>query len=259
MESWFKQGGRGGREVKVYINSLWTSFNHLSIHHSPTSQTPSFRLHHQISIIHQFSKMRLQILTLLCSLCVLVLATGKVEDKENIREILNLFSLLTDEKKYDKVDKVFTRDATFEPGEGPVKGTPAIANFLKNQIPDTVTTYSQTTTNLIKFVPPFDKEGRSDRAEAVSYTFVIFFGAGNSTKEYLLPIKYLDKEIVRTKEPGSGGWRIKKRKLEVVVSFNTSHKTPLCRLSSSSSSSSTSILFFQNSLLQYLVADPSNL
>ncbi len=227
----------------MYINSLWASFNHLSVHHSPTYQTPSFRLHHQISIIHQFSKMRLQILTLLCSLCVLVLATGKVEDKENIEDLFSRFSLLTDGKNYGKVDKVFTRDATFEPGEGPVKGTPAIANFLKKKIPDTVTTYSQTTTNLIKFVPPFDKEGRSDRAEAVSYTFVIFF-AVNSTKEYLLPIKYVDKEIVRTKEPGSGGWRIKKRKLEVVVSFNTSHKTPLCRLSSSSSSS-TSILFFQ--------------
>lgn len=187
--------------------------------------------------------MRLQILTLLCSLCVLVLATGKVEDKENIEDLFSFFSVLTDEKKYDKVGKVFTPDATFEPGEGPVKGTPAIANFLKKQIPDTVTTYSQTTTKLVKFVPPFDKDGRSDRAEAVSYTLIIFF-AGNSTKEYLLPIKYVDKEIVRTKEPGFGGWRIKKRKLEVVVSFNTSHKTPLCRLLSASSSS-TFILFFQ--------------
>lgn len=192
--------------------------------------------------------MRLQVLTLLCSLCVLVLATGKLEDKFDIKDLFSAFAFLVDEKKFDKLGKIYTPDATFEPGEGPVKGTPAIANFIKEFIPDTVTSYSQATTNLIKFLPPFDKEGRSDRAEAVSYTFYIFFGAGNSTKEYLLPIKYVDKEIVRTKEPGFGGWRIKTRKLEVVVSiFHIPTKHLLCRLSSSSSSSSssTSILFFK--------------
>ncbi|MCJ1348168.1 hypothetical protein MMC31_006399, partial [Peltigera leucophlebia] len=166
--------------------------------------------------------MRLQILTLLCSLFVLVLATGRLEDKSNIEDLLNAFNLLIDEKKYSKLGGIFTPDVTYDPGPGkdpgqPVRGLDAIINIPKTEIPDTVASYTQLSTKLIKFVPPFDKEGRSDRAEAVSYNFYLFFGAGNLTGEtYFFYVKYLDKEIVRTKEPGFGGWRIKFRKLELV-------------------------------------------
>lgn len=173
--------------------------------------------------------MQLQILNLLCSLFVLVLATGKLEDKSDIDDLLNTFNLLIDRKKYSELGKIFTSDVTYDPGPGKapgqlVQGLSAIINIPKNEISDTVVSYTQLSTKLIKFVPPFDKEGRSDCAEAVSYNFYSFFGADNSTVEtYFFYIKYVDKEIVRTKEPGFGGWRIKFRKLELVVSFTSSN------------------------------------
>lgn len=169
--------------------------------------------------------MRLQIFTLLCSVFVLVLATGKLEDKSDIDDLLNAFNLYIDGKQYSKLGEIFTRDVTYDPGprKDPgqlVQGLDAIINIPKTEIPDTVVSFTQLSTKLIKFVPPFDRKGRSDRAEAVSYNFNLFFGAGNLTGQtYFFYIKYVDKEIVRTNETGYGGWRIKFRKLELVVSF----------------------------------------
>jgi len=175
--------------------------------------------------------MRLQILTLVCSLSVLVLATGKVEDKDNIRDLFNAFVFTIDERKPDQLATIFARDATVVVEEQVVKiltgnatvegdliiqGITAIVKFVGGLFPDSVKSYGQPTPDLIKFVPPYDKDGRSDRAEAVSYTSFLFFGAGNSTKELLLPFKYVDKEVVRTNDRGFGGWRIKNRKVELV-------------------------------------------
>lgn len=169
--------------------------------------------------------MRLQILTLLCSLFVLVLATGKLGDKSYIDDLLNAFNFCIDGKQYSNLGQIFTPDVTYDPGPGKdpgqlVQGLDAIMNIPKKAIPDTVVSYTQLTTKLIEFVPPFDKNGRSDSAEAVSYNFNSFFGAGNLTGQtYFFYVKYVDKEIVRTNETGFGGWRIKFRKLELVVSF----------------------------------------
>lgn len=175
--------------------------------------------------------MRLQILTLVCYLFVLVIATGKLEDKSNIEDQLNRFNLIVDEKEYSRLGEIFTPDVVYDEGpdvpDRPVRGVAAIKDILKKIIPAKVVSYSLLSTKFIKFIPPFDKEGRSDRAAAVSYSSFIFFGAGNLTGEsFFLFIKYEDKEIVRTKEPGSGGWRIKNRKAELIVSLNF-HK-PTC-------------------------------
>jgi len=166
--------------------------------------------------------MRLQILTLLCSLFALVLATGKLEDKSDLEDLLNAFNLIIDEKKYNRLHEIFTPDIVYYPGPfkdsgRPVRGLPAIINIAKG-IPATFDSYSHLGTKLITLVPPFDKEGRSNRAEAVSYNVDAFFsGAGNSTGDSLiLFIKYVDKEIIRTKEPGFGGWRIKSRSIELI-------------------------------------------
>lgn len=185
--------------------------------------------------------MRLQILTLVCSLSVLVLATGQVEDKDNIRDLFNAFAFTIDERKPDQLDEIFARDATAvieeqvvrilsgnatAEGDVTIQGITAIVKFVGGLFPDSVKSYGQPTANLIKFVPPYDKDGRSDRADAVSYTSFIFFGAGNSTKELLLPFKYVDSEVVRTNETGFSGWRIKNRRVQLVVSFpSICHKT----------------------------------
>lgn len=170
--------------------------------------------------------MRLPILALVCSLSVLVFATGKLEDKDNIRDLFSAYALAFDEKKFDKFGSIFTRDATFEAkGEDPIKGVTAIAKYLEAFVSRNVTTFTEISTILIKFVPPLDREGRSDRAEALSYAGITIFSGGNSTKVFFLPLKFTDREIVRTKERGFGGWRIEKRKAEVDVSFpSTSHK-----------------------------------
>lgn len=163
--------------------------------------------------------MRLQILTLICSLSVLVFATYKFEDKDDIRDVLNAYALGFDAKKYDQLDKIFTPDVAFEGGDVPPgKGLPALEKTLRQLIPANVTSTSHVTTNLIKLLPPFDNEGRSNRAEAVSYTLFFFFAPGNATKEVIFTIRYVDKEIVRTKEREFGGWRIKNRKSELIVS-----------------------------------------
>ena len=197
--------------------------------------------------------MRLQILTLLCSLFVLILATGKLEDKSDIEDLLNAFNLIIDGKKYNRLHEIFTPDIVYYPGPGkdpgqPVRGLPAIIDIAVKGIPVTVDSYSQLGTKLIKLVPPFDKEGRSNRAEAVSYNFDAFFSsAGNSTgKPLFFFIKYVDKEIIRTKAPGFGGWRIKSRRLELIVSY-TSRNT--CAAAS---------ILFHRVFTQYVV-DPSNL
>ena len=223
--------------------------------------------------------MRLQIFTVVCSLSVLVLATGKVEDKDNIRDLFNAYAFTIDGQNFDQLDKILTRDATFvvgdqvakvfpgnatsssgvEGGGVTFKGLSAIEKFIGGLVPDSVKSYAQPTANLIKFVPPYDRDGRSDRAEAVSYTSFTFFGAGNSTKEILLPFKYVDKEIVRTNERGFGGWRINNRKVELVVSFpSTCHKTLMPPVIVTIIIIQPSILF-SNSVVQYLVVDPSNL
>lgn len=168
--------------------------------------------------------MRLQILTLVSYLFVLVIATGKLEDKSNIEDLLNAFNLLVDEKKYSRLGEIFTPDVVYDEGpdvpDRPVRGVAAIKDIIKKAVPAKVVSYSLLSTKLIKFIPPFDKEGRSDRAAAFSYSTFVFFGAGNLTGEsFILFVKHEDKEIVRTKEPGSGGWRIKNRKDELIVSL----------------------------------------
>ena len=82
--------------------------------------------------------MRLQILTLLCSLIVLILATGKFEDKDNIGDLLNSFNLLIDKKEYYKLGDIFTPDVTYNEGPGKasgslVRGSPPSSTSLKKK------------------------------------------------------------------------------------------------------------------------------
>lgn len=167
--------------------------------------------------------MRLRILTLLCYLTVLVLATGKLEDKSDIDDLENSVVILTDDKKYVEISQLFTRNATFDPGPGnpvrPIQGRPAIVAELRRLIPGNVTSFSQLGTKLIKFNPPFDSDGRSNRASAITYVTIIFSSAGNSTGPLSVFLKVVDKEIVRTNETEFGGWRIHERELVPVVSF----------------------------------------
>lgn len=175
--------------------------------------------------------MRLRILTL-CYLSALVLATGKLEDKSNIADLENALILDIDDKKYVKASELFTPNATYDPGPGPFRpfeGRPAIADFYRKSFHN-ITRFGQLGTQLIKFYPPFDKEGRSDRASAVSYNTLTFFGAGNSTEVFIVFVKVVDKIIVRTKEPEFDGWRIHNRKLEFIVSFTSTNS--LCRVAS---------------------------
>lgn len=176
--------------------------------------------------------MRLRILTLLCYLSVLILATGRLKDQSEIDDLQNLLLFLVDDKKFVQASELFTPNATYDPGpEFPVRpfqGRSALVDYLEKTIPDNVSTFAQLGTKLIKFIPPFNKDGRSDRAEAVSYVTFTFFGADNSTE--IIFFKFEDKEIVRTKEPGFGGWRIQNRKQKLVVSFQFHNY--LCRLSS---------------------------
>lgn len=171
--------------------------------------------------------MRLQILTLLCSLFAFVLATDKLEDESNIKALHNVFNFIFDRKQFNELGGIFTTDVTYDPGpvQGlrPVQGLPNVI-FTLSTFPNTTTTYTILSTQLIKFRPPFDKEGRSNLAESVSYSTFVNFGSGNLTGEvFIIFAKYVDKEIVKTNEPGFGGWRFRNRKFESVVSSPTTN------------------------------------
>ncbi|MCJ1347850.1 hypothetical protein MMC31_006080, partial [Peltigera leucophlebia] len=158
--------------------------------------------------------MRLQILSL-CSLFAIVLATGKLEDKSNIEDITAAFNLIFDRKDFAKLATIFTPDVTYDAGAGPIQGRSNVVYTLSNIIPNTTTTYTILGTQLIKFLPPFDKDGRSNLAESVSYSTFVNFGGGKLAGQSLFNFaRYVDKEIVRTNEPGFGGWRFKNRKIE---------------------------------------------
>lgn len=165
--------------------------------------------------------MRLAILTILCSLFASVLAVN-LKDRSNVEDLSAAFNLILDEKKFSDLDKVLSPDVTYDAGTGPVQGLPAAIDILSKVLPSKSPTYSTLGTQLIKFLPPSDKEKRSNFAEAVTYSTIVNFGTGNLTGEFFIVFaKYEDKEIVRTKQPGFGGWRFKNRKFIVVVSFPT--------------------------------------
>ena len=166
--------------------------------------------------------MRRAILTLLCSLLnfVIVSAATKLQDRDDIKDLTAAFLFLIDAKKFNELGKVLSPDVTYDPGNGPVQGLPAAIAALSKVIPPETTTFNKLGTQLIKPLPPLDnKDKRSNRAESISYTQLKASGSGNLTGEtFSLFAKFLDKEIVRTSQPGFGGWRFKNRKFEAVVS-----------------------------------------
>lgn len=173
------------------------------------------------------SRIRLQILSLVLFLFALVLATDKLDDKFNIEDLNASFNLIFDGKDFEQLGTIFTPDVTYNSGVDAVQGLPNVISTLSTFIPNTTTTYTTLGTQLIKFRPPFDKEGRSKLAELVSYSIFVNFGGGNLTgQSYIIFARYVDKEIVKTNEPGFDGCRFKNRKFEIVVSFY------LCRVAS---------------------------
>lgn len=107
----------------------------------------------------------------------------------------------------------------YNPGAEDIQGLPNVIS-ASSTYPNTTTTYTTLGAQLIKFRPPFDKEGHLKLAESVSYSTFENFGSGNLTgQNFIVFARYVDKEIVKTNEPGFGGWRFKNRKFESVVSF----------------------------------------
>lgn len=196
--------------------------------------------------------MRLAFLTLLCSLFVSVVLAVNLEDKSNIEDLTAAYNFLVDDKKFSDFGKVLTSDVTYDPGNGPVHGIPATIEAISRIIPSTTITYLSLGTQLIKFRPPFDKEKRSNLAESISYSTFVAYGTGNLTGEYfLITARFVDKEIVRTREPGFGGWRFRNRKFEAVVSF-TPTKINLCPKYLSSSFLPYHICCSNESMEQYV-------
>lgn len=169
--------------------------------------------------------MQLALLTLFCSslffVSVVVAANVNfLEDKSKIEDLTAAYNFLTDDKRFSDLGNVLTPDVTFDPGTGFVKGIPATIDALLVIIPNTTISYFTLGTQLITFLPPFDKYGRANLAESVSYSTFVGYGTGDLTGQYfILDARFVDKEIVRTKQSGFGGWRFRNRKFEVIVSF----------------------------------------
>lgn len=156
------------------------------------------------------------------SVVVATVNVNILEDRADIEDLTAAYNFLTDDKKFSDFGNVLTPDVTYDPGTGAVKGIPASIEALLVIIPNTTITYFTLGTQLITFRPPFDKYGRSNLAESVSYSTFVAYGTGNLTGQYfIIDARFVDKEIVRTKQSGFGGWRFRNRKFEVIVSFFT--------------------------------------
>lgn len=80
--------------------------------------------------------MHLRILTLLCCLSVLVLATGKLEDKSDIEDLEKALVLVVDDKEYVKASQLFTPNATTTRARarfGPWRAALPLLNSIENR------------------------------------------------------------------------------------------------------------------------------
>ena len=130
----------------------------------------------------------------------------EIPDKQHIRELQNRYSYAIDSGHYDKLDGMFTPDATYHF----VTGSTDNIEALKKTIQDAL--QPLTSSQHINGNQWADIEG--DRATAGCYFTVHMFKEGVADGEHFEMGGRYDDELVRTSE----GWRFSKRAITILWS-----------------------------------------
>lgn len=159
--------------------------------------------------------------SLLLSTLFYCLAFGSPSDIDNIVKVSADEVRYLDKKDFASFSKVFTKNATYNAGEGPnVYGIPSIQKVLANIVKD-VPSQSALSTTSINLLPPYDEQGSASAAEAEIYTTDTFFGRGDLSGQVLVFFaKYVDKYEKTADVATYGGWRISQRFFVSFVSTN---------------------------------------
>ncbi len=144
-----------------------------------------------------------------------------LEDYTYIKAEIDAFNVISDNKNFVEYSRIFLPNATYDPGNGPVRGVANIQALFASQLlqPDTVSQFSSST-QLIELHGPFDALGAASTATAVTYTNIIFFGQGSSAGQLrVFYAKYSDTLAKTGDFAPFGGWKFASRKYSEFVSY----------------------------------------
>ena len=148
------------------------------------------------------------------------LALGSPSDVLYIEKLSADEAQKLDNKDFDGLEKIFTKNATYNAGEGPnVYGIDNIKPLLASILPPEVISQSTITTSSITLLAPFDEQGAAGSAVGVVYVTASYIGQGDLEGQGLFFFaKYKDKYVKTGDFARYGGWRISERLFVAFVS-----------------------------------------
>ena len=163
--------------------------------------------------------MRLHILLLaLASFLFSTPSLSSPSDVLYIRKLISDFAINLDLKNFKAFEVEFISTATYDPGNGPVKGVPAIQKALAAIVANNVT-QSSLTTQSINLAPPFDIQGAAGKASAITYAIVSFIGQKADAGKVFIFYGLFKDNLVKTGDFANyGGWKFSDRKFVTLVS-----------------------------------------
>lgn len=136
-----------------------------------------------------------------------------------IRNLAADFSINLDTKNFKGLDVEFIPTATYDAGNGAVKGISAIKEILA-LIVRNVTTQSSVTTQSVSLGPPFDVQGAAGTASAIAYAIVTNLGTGAEEGKAFTVYGYWNDTLVKTSDFADyGGWKFSSRVFKSLVSL----------------------------------------
>ena len=128
------------------------------------------------------------------------------------------FSINLDLKNFKAFEVEFIPTGTYNPGNGVVKGYPAIEKALA-AIVGTNVTQSSLTTQSISLSPPFDVQGAAGKATGITYAIVTFIGQKADAGKAFVVYGYFKDKLVKTGDYSNyGGWKFSDRAFIALVS-----------------------------------------
>ena len=128
------------------------------------------------------------------------------------------FSINLDLKNFKAFEVEFIPTGTYNPGNGVVKGYPAIEKALA-AIVGTNVTQSSLTTQSISLSPPFDVQGAAGKATGITYAIVTFIGQKADAGKAFVVYGYFKDKLVKTGDYANyGGWKFSDRAFIALVS-----------------------------------------
>lgn len=136
-----------------------------------------------------------------------------------IQKLTADFAINLDTKNVNGYDVEFLPKATYNPGNGPVKGIAAIKDIL-GRVTQNATTQTSITTQSINLGPPFDAQGAAATATGITYAIVTNLGTGDEEGKAFIVYGYWTDKLVKTGDFANyGGWRFSDRVFKSLVSF----------------------------------------